>query len=111
MALVKCKECGKKVSNKAEVCVECGYPLNKKKSSEEVVTLQKTKKSLKLQLLLSKFMIIVGYLIVALLVSMHYFSIHSKEALINGVLAGVLGAIPGAIFYGVTKVNVWWNHS
>jgi len=46
MALVKCKECGKEVSNKAEVCVECGFPLSKKKknSSEEVKTQQKTKK-------------------------------------------------------------------
>ncbi len=27
MALIKCPECGAKVSNKAQSCVQCGYPL------------------------------------------------------------------------------------
>ncbi len=31
MALVKCPECGKSVSNLAEYCPECGYPINKTK--------------------------------------------------------------------------------
>lgn len=30
MALVKCKECGKEVSNKAESCPGCGKPIKKK---------------------------------------------------------------------------------
>lgn len=29
MALIKCPECNKEVSDKAEVCIHCGYPLNK----------------------------------------------------------------------------------
>ena len=29
MALIKCPECGKDVSDKAEVCIHCGYPLDK----------------------------------------------------------------------------------
>ena len=29
MALIKCPECGKEVSDKAEVCIHCGYPLLK----------------------------------------------------------------------------------
>lgn len=28
MALVKCPECGKKVSDKAEYCINCGYPMH-----------------------------------------------------------------------------------
>lgn len=28
MALIKCPECGKKISNKAKQCIHCGYPLN-----------------------------------------------------------------------------------
>lgn len=28
MALIKCPECGKEVSNRAEACVYCGYPLH-----------------------------------------------------------------------------------
>lgn len=29
MALIKCSECGKEISDKAEVCMNCGYPLQK----------------------------------------------------------------------------------
>lgn len=28
MSLVKCPECGKEISDKAEVCIHCGYPLS-----------------------------------------------------------------------------------
>lgn len=27
MALIKCPECGKQISDKAEHCIGCGYPL------------------------------------------------------------------------------------
>ena len=27
MALIKCPECGKEVSDKASACIHCGYPL------------------------------------------------------------------------------------
>lgn len=29
MSLIKCKECGKEISDKAENCPHCGYPINK----------------------------------------------------------------------------------
>lgn len=29
MALIKCPECGKEISNKASSCPGCGYPINK----------------------------------------------------------------------------------
>lgn len=32
MALIKCPECGGKVSDKSEVCIHCGYPLSKMNS-------------------------------------------------------------------------------
>ena len=28
MAMIKCPECGQDVSNKAELCIKCGYPLS-----------------------------------------------------------------------------------
>ena len=28
MALIKCPECGKQISDKAPACIHCGYPLN-----------------------------------------------------------------------------------
>lgn len=40
MALIKCPECGKEVSNKAESCINCGYPIreneDKIKSEAEI---------------------------------------------------------------------------
>lgn len=29
MALIKCPECGKEISNKSDKCIHCGYPLKK----------------------------------------------------------------------------------
>lgn len=36
MALIKCKECGKEISDKAKTCINCGCPLNEKISGGEV---------------------------------------------------------------------------
>lgn len=30
MALIKCPECGKEISDQAETCIHCGYPIQKK---------------------------------------------------------------------------------
>ena len=30
MALIRCPECGEKISDKSDVCVHCGFPVNKK---------------------------------------------------------------------------------
>ncbi|WP_454939666.1 zinc ribbon domain-containing protein [Evtepia sp.] len=35
MALANCPECGKEVSNQAEVCVYCGYPLHRREQIQE----------------------------------------------------------------------------
>lgn len=35
MALITCPECGKQISDKAEVCINCGYPLKNTVSSSE----------------------------------------------------------------------------
>ena len=29
MALIKCPECGKEISDKSDKCIHCGYPLSK----------------------------------------------------------------------------------
>ena len=34
MALIKCPECGKEISNKAKCCIHCGYPLDEVSSNE-----------------------------------------------------------------------------
>jgi len=34
MALIKCPECGEDVSNKAAVCIHCGFPINEMDSKD-----------------------------------------------------------------------------
>ena len=40
MALIKCPECGKEVSDKSEICIGCGYPIAKYAKEQEQVTPQ-----------------------------------------------------------------------
>jgi ribosomal protein L37E len=60
MALIKCPECGKEVSDKANNCLNCGYPLNndnaivneiKEQSRQEKI--DKTNKMFKIFLILA----------------------------------------------------------
>lgn len=48
MALIKCPECGKQISDKATVCIGCGYPINKK-NKNKISTKSDTKYDKKLQ--------------------------------------------------------------
>ncbi len=43
MALIKCPECGKEISDKANVCIHCGYPLHKE-DSQKIRTVTSLKK-------------------------------------------------------------------
>lgn len=36
MALIKCSECGKEISDKSEICIHCGYPLDLQLPTNEV---------------------------------------------------------------------------
>lgn len=45
MALIKCPECGKEISDKAESCINCGFPISKhieKREIRQVETYEKT---------------------------------------------------------------------
>lgn len=35
MALIKCPECGKEISDASAACIHCGYPLNKNSGIQE----------------------------------------------------------------------------
>lgn len=37
MALIKCNECGREISDQAECCVHCGYKLKKESNSQNVI--------------------------------------------------------------------------
>lgn len=36
MALIKCSECGKEISDKADVCMNCGNPIQKAIKQEKI---------------------------------------------------------------------------
>ena len=36
MALIKCSECGKEISDKSEICVNCGNPIQKEIKKEKL---------------------------------------------------------------------------
>ena len=42
MALIKCPECGKEISDKAPACIHCGFPLSlvEKQNEPNVTTLK-----------------------------------------------------------------------
>lgn len=40
MALIKCPECGKEISDKADVCIGCGFPLSKMESFIQEETIE-----------------------------------------------------------------------
>lgn len=48
MALIKCPECGEKISDKATACIHCGYPLKEKekKVSKTILKNEEIDKSL-----------------------------------------------------------------
>ena len=40
MALIECNECGRKISDKAEVCIHCGNPIDDIEEDEETLLLR-----------------------------------------------------------------------
>ena len=47
MALIKCPECGKDISDKSPACIHCGYPLDLMAKSSSTNQTNKTEKSVK----------------------------------------------------------------
>ena len=43
MAIIRCPECDREISDKAEKCPHCGYPLKSAKTSEESNTMSDTR--------------------------------------------------------------------
>ena len=43
MALIKCPECGKEISDKAPACIHCGFPLPKLEENKKTIFLKRSK--------------------------------------------------------------------
>ena len=106
MALVKCKECGKEVSNKADACVGCGYPI---KIKQHTFNIEHTKKSLKLQLFISKYTMLL-LVIVAVVTSMMIANAVVEEKYYTYVIYVLIAMAVNIFWYALTKIRIWWNH-
>lgn len=98
MALIKCSECGKEISDKAEACPACGNPLQAQKIQKPVV-IEQTSKNWKAIQLVSGILIVVG---------LFYLMIGHSEVTLRGIgtillLLGIAGSIIG-------KMGAWWNN-
>jgi len=113
MALIKCPECRKSVSDRAAACPECGYPITiahaKKPDApglDDVQTVEQTSKRLKLITLVAMFLMLVG-----LLITMQGCpSAMEADAGIEGSRVGPVMAFIGLLIYIVNKIRIWWYH-
>jgi len=98
MALIKCSECHKDVSDKAPACPNCGNPLIN--PEENIITIQQTHKRWKLWKLIAVFLLITGFIF-----------------LMNGIGGNSAAAGFGAmlLFFGfiigvIAKLGAWWSN-
>jgi len=99
MALIKCPECGKKVSDIAHSCPKCGAPI-KEDEYEEEQTIQLTSKNLKAQGCLSLFIIVLGFILAAI-------GGKTNESVAH---AGAYIVLFGILWLIIARIRVWWHH-
>lgn len=93
MALIKCIECGNEVSDKAEKCPKCAYPISHVHQEKKPQVIEQTSKDLKKKLLISIGLIIAGFALM--------FAIPAIGAIL--ALVGIFSVIR-------TKYSIWWHH-
>lgn len=101
MAIIKCPECGAEVSDKAEKCPKCAYPIIVVNSEEKIQTVQLTRKKYKLLQLSSCLVLFISWFIIA-------FSLLSKS--VAGVIFGFLLLFFSFIWALIVVIKVWWHH-
>lgn len=94
MALIKCIECGIEVSDKADKCPKCAYPISTKENEIKTQVIEQTSKSLKMQLLTGTMILFFGFIF---------------------LFSGSMGAaatflILGLIIVIYTRISIWWHH-
>ena len=102
MSLVKCPDCQNEVSSKAPSCPKCGAPISSENiaTKSNLVTIQKTAKTLKMQSLIAVVMLLVGIVML---------SAGSQGGEVSPVAPWLI--FVGFIWLIVTRVRKWWHHS
>ena len=106
MALVKCPECGREVSDQADACPQCGHPIARTEGASSpggAQTMERTSKALKKQQVYSLLLSLGGL----------------GAAIVGGgleppspvtLLIGILASIIGFLWYVVIRAKIWWHH-
>jgi hypothetical protein len=98
VALIKCEECGRQVSDQAASCVGCGAPIGGSARDGARVTTQSTGKDLKAHIVWAAVAMGLGGLIAI-----------AGDG--GGAKAfGALVAVVGLIWYVVARTQIWWRH-
>lgn len=95
MALIKCIECGTEVSDLAEKCPKCAYPISSKKEEVKVQTIEQTSKKYKMQLVVGVVVLILGFIFLGMF---------------DSKTIGIIFLILGVIMVISTKIAIWWHH-
>lgn len=96
MALIKCSECGNRVSDLAKSCPNCGAPINENEN-----TIEFTSKNLKAHSFMSNFLILIGFIVAAYI---------ADGRLDAGLNVGYFIMLIGIIWLIVTRIRIWWHH-
>ena len=99
MSLIDCPECGKKVSDKAGACPDCGCPLA---HNNHIQTIEQTSKKYKGATAVGVVMILLGLVI--------SFATCSQSTNSDTPIYGAWLAILGLIIYVVARIKIWWHH-
>jgi len=106
MALIKCSEYGKEISDKAAACPNCGNPIHKQQVqvSKKAVVIEKTGKGWKALILVAGIMFWVGLILFV-------GHIGAKTAADLDVRnLGNTFFVLGAIGWIIGKIGAWWHH-
>ena len=102
MSMIKCPECGIQVSDKAERCPKCAYPISNSSAGEKVQMIEQTSKKLKKQLIFAVITMAIG--IIAMMVS-----VANPSNKVIMTFSGLLMWV-GLIWIIVIKSKIWWHH-
>jgi len=114
-----CAACEGKVSANLDICPHCGHPVSargeammRQQSStgpvplrpadtRQIVGIERTSKSLKLQALISGLMVAAGLLM------LFWPTTERNPGIVGG---GMLLAVIGIVWYFVVRIKTWWRH-
>lgn len=110
MALIKCPECNKEISDTVDNCIHCGYSINKRNVENTTlvndkqikVLIEETNKKIKMLKLISIPIFIFGFLILI--------GATSQPASIVGIFFGLIILMISLGIYAYAAFNTWWEH-